>query len=406
MRAHRGDEPQASRQLGVRLDRREFLDRRARPIVARHAGHERLERAAEPRSPRGRPEFAQQFRRALGVAARAAEAKELDGERGDLALGAPRREQPLGRVLEPRRVARDAGEGTRHPPDRRGRHAVHRRLAERRFRARHVVRAPPPHEGREQERPPARIVGRELLGERLELRRERRRVRAVGQQVELVRARRQRARIGVDREREGLECAGVLALADGVLGDAQREGSALRRVLLDREAARGDCGGLRRVAEVLGQHHAPRGDQRGDHGLVARRQGPQERVVARSVQHRGREIETAEGASLVGGAHPRVDDPRRVPGPEGDTPRVASRRVEGGGLHERRDRLERCRAHLGPRARLVSVRVPRVRPEQRLELDGREPRGLGLQRARFLERGDGLIDPVACGERAGAVDEQ
>ena len=240
----RGDERQAPRELRIGLDRRELLDARARgSLVVRRpsaVGREGLEHARQPRPARRRAQLTQRPGRGSDVAARVAHPHELDVERHRLGLAATGREQSLGRLLVPGRVARDARERAREAPRGRRRRAEHRGLAERGLRSGGIARANGPDVGRQEKRARASLVGAEVIGERLELGRERRRVAPVGEHVELQRARGQAPRIERDGPRERLERARRVALGGRLLGDAHGQRRAEPGVRLRGESLGGD----------------------------------------------------------------------------------------------------------------------------------------------------------------------
>ena len=250
----RRDEREAARELRIGLEGRELLDRATRAIAP--VGVDVRRRAARTPRARGRARpragsraISRSVLAAPSASPRACrEPNELDVERHRLGLGAARREQALGRLLVPGRVARDAGERAREPAGRRRRRAEHRGLAERGLRPRRVARPHGPHVGRQEERAPARLVGPEVLGERLELRRERARVGAVGQHVELQRPRRQAPGVARDgprrapRARAAVSPSAAACSATRMASAAPRPGSVVRgQPLRRRSGRRGPC---------------------------------------------------------------------------------------------------------------------------------------------------------------------
>ncbi len=218
VRPHRRDEREAARDVRIALERSELVDRHpparrvtldARPVEIDELGGERLEHAPQPRPLRRVPDLPQRLRRELVLAARRASAIELEQQRNDFTvLRRAARHEAFGGVFVPGRVAAHRRHRPREPRDRAGGHAVHRRLAQRRLRARRVARTHAPDPGGEHERATARFVRREVVGERLELRRERGRVPAIGQKIELERAGRERRGIALDGARERLRGRG------------------------------------------------------------------------------------------------------------------------------------------------------------------------------------------------------
>ncbi len=204
VRAHGGDQREAARELRIALERRELFERRQRadlPVVWGRGRRdpEGLEDSREPPSSRGRAHLPERPSGRLGVPARIAGANELDVERDGLGFCGAGREQALRGLLVPSCIAGETRERARHA-SRGGRgNSEHGGLAEGGLRPSGVSRANGPHVRRQEERPPSRLVRAQMVGKRLELRRERGRVVPVGQHVELERARRQTTWIMSDR---------------------------------------------------------------------------------------------------------------------------------------------------------------------------------------------------------------
>ncbi len=264
VRAHRGDEREAARELRIGLERRELLDGGAGTLFAARARRrgEGLEHARQPGSARARAHLAQRLGCGLGVAPGESQPNELDVQRDRFGLGAARREQALRRLLVPGRVARDAGERPREPPGGRGRSPEHRGLAERGLRPSDIARPNGPDVRRQEERAPASLVGAEVVGERLELSRERRGVAPIREHVELEGARRQAPRVERDGPRERLEGARGVSCGCGLLGDAHGERRAEAGVGRRRQLFRGDPTRERRVSHLFGDANADAGDGR------------------------------------------------------------------------------------------------------------------------------------------------
>ncbi len=356
------------------------------------AGGQRQERLEHPRQPRParRPRhLADRLRGTLVVVARVPYAHELQVQRGSLVLTGARRDEALGGVFVPRRVADDARERPRDAPDDRGRHAVHRSLAQRRLRPCRVVRPHRPHERREEERATARLVGRQVVGEGLELRGERARVPAVGEHVELQRARRQTPRIVRDRPRERLDRSRRIAHRGRVLGDAKGQRRRQAAVLLGRQPPLGHERGERGIPGLLGDSDARVRQRRRRERHVAAVE-PRE-VLEGAVEDGPRAVHLPHQAARLRAAQPRVDETGRLPHPRRHPEGVASGSVGERLLHQVRDRIESVRVHLAPRPRLLGARA-RVLAHDLLQLGRRNPRRLRPETARLFQQRDRGVD--------------
>ena len=311
-------------------------------------------------------------------------------------------EQALRRLLVPGGVAADRREAAPHARDDAGRHSAHRRLRERRLRRGDVRRARGPDERRGEVGAALGLVAAEALGERLERARERARLLAVAEQIELERPRRDALGIGGEGVAERSERAAAIAAQGRGLGDAQPERRGAGAGEAPIELALRDLGRPLGVARRL-ERAEPRAR---DHRRLRE-------PLGRALEERARRVGVAGALLQLGGAEPEVGGVLGVPHVAGDAHRVAERRiVERLGDHlglalERaredldvvllgRDRLE---GEPGPEARaplerhggveqLVGARrLPRLGRELgEIDVEQRLPGGIGGELAARLER--------------------
>ena len=287
--------------------------------------------------------------------------------------------------------------------------AEHRGLAERRLGPGGVVRPHGPDVRRQQERPPARLVGRQVVGEGLELRRERRGV-----------ARRRRACRAAAPARGGTpgrsrwratapRAPRRVSLGDRVLGDAHRE-------------RRGEAGVVFSVARRRSARRAPRAPCRPIcsatrmRALATRASATKASSSAASVATRSRARSSVaaarsswpSSASRFGGAQPRVDHARGLADPVRNAERVAACRVGQRLLHERGE-SPRVRPRGSPRALRASSLpgIARVIAHAAARAAS-SPSTSPPSRARAPPRsaGQGGVDPPAAAAHPRAVEQQ
>ena len=232
-------------------------------------------------------------------------------------------------------------------------------------------------------------------------------VAAVGEHVELQRARGQAPGVAGDRARQRLERTRGVPLGGRVLRDAHRERRGQARVLLGGEAPLGQSRARRRVARLLGDADARVRDRGlGDRRFFGRQRRDQ---LERAVERRRGPVELPEDR-----AAPRRRAATRRPAARAGAPsagRRARRPAPSSAMRlveQRRRRLERRRVGLGAGAPLVGSRDARVIVGELLEQRRRRPRHVRARARAPRGRARGRCrpprrPPPCARDRAGAA---
>ncbi len=413
-----GHEGQSSREVGVLLQRRELVHggerptpggRRGRPLVfdlglRRVRGRKRLQHPPEPGPLRRRRHLAQRSSLALHVAPRTTKAYELHVKGDDLAFVRAGREQALDGLFVPGRILDDARECPRDARGGGGGDTVHPGLRESSLRSADIFGLYRPDVRREEEGLAARLVCRELVGERFELRRERGRVLAVREDVELQGSGGEAPWVGGEGSRECLERPRSVPLRCRVLGDPHGEGRRQRTILLGRQAILRQPRRERRVAGLLGDAN-PRRHHRAFREMIRALPGAP-KMGEGLVERRPRAIELPETPSCIGGAEPRVDEPRRLSGPARHPEFVPGGFVEGRALDDRRGFVEGGGVGLGASVPAGSDLCARGFASDLLDECRRAKCGRRTERPRLFEQRERDLDLPRRGRHPRAVHEQ